>query len=167
MFRKFILFFLLPLFILSNTGCGVIKPSWLREENSVVVERSDNEKIDGIEGPTGGHFDDSTGEWIPDKKEISTTYRLPDISSGMLVDFGNIKKVKVSPSLQIELFEVDTHIPYLRTLKLDFGVAYMRTYFYIGKLWTNIFEVSTGAFIGWDFEEKNLSFGLGCTIIRF
>lgn len=58
------------MFILIQTGCGVIKPSWLREENSVVVERSDNEKIEGIEGPTGGHFDDSTGEWIPDKKRF-------------------------------------------------------------------------------------------------
>lgn len=161
-----IAFLLLGVLILSNTGCGIIKPSWLREENSVVIEEPSNDKLPGIEGPTGGHFNDE-GEWIPDKEEIPATYSMPDISAGLLVDVGNIKDVKVSPCLQIELFEIDTHVPYLGTLKLDAGAAYMRTYIYVGKLWTNIFEISSGLFVGWDFEEKRLSYGIAGTIIRF
>jgi hypothetical protein len=58
-------------------------------------------------------------------------------------------------------------VPYLGTLKLDAGVGYQRTFVYVGKLWTNIFEISTGAFVGWNFEDKELSYGVGATIIRF
>lgn len=160
-----LLFFILGLFILSNSGCGVIKPSWLREENSVVVERSDNEKIEGLPESTGGHFEDDV--WIPDNPQISMTYKLPDIGSGIIVDLADLHKVDVSPTLQVELFEFNSHIPYLETLKIDFGVAYNKTYFYIGKLWTNIFEITTGVVIGWDYEDKRIMYGLGGTIIRF
>lgn len=84
----------------------------------------------------------------------------------MLVDFGNIKEVKVSPSLQVELFEIDTHVPYLRTLKLDFGVAYMRTYFYIGKLWTNILKFQL-EFSAAGISKKTTKLRIAATIIRF
>lgn len=152
--------------ILTNTGCGIIKPSWLKEENSTVVERPDNEVIEGIDGPTGGHFNPD-GEWIPDKPEIPMTYKIPDIASSIIVDINSFKEIVVSPALHIEIAEINTHIPYLGVVKLDAGVAYMRGFVYIGKLWTNIFEISTGVFGGYNFEDKTPSFGVAATIIRF
>lgn len=142
-------------------GCGVIKPGWVNE-NYFDTPDSKITK-DDFDGPLGGHFD-KEGNWVPDKPEIAMTYKLPDISSGAIYD---IPARKVSPAIQIELFEIDTHVPYLRTLKLDAGVAYQRGYLYVGKLLTNIFEVSIGAWCGWNFEDRKLAYGVGLTIIRF
>lgn len=146
------------------SGCGVFQPSWVNE-NSLPADDS-GERIVGIDGPVNGHFTPD-GEWIPDDPLIAATYKFPDLGCGFIIDVGDLKEVVVTPSLQIELLEVDTHIPYVGTLKLDAGIGYMRSYVYVGKLFTSIIEISAGPFIGWDFEDKELSYGLGCTIIRF
>lgn len=153
--------FAMALLLLS--GCSVFRPGFMREDAIAVEANPTNDKVEGVDGPTGGHFD-TEGNWVPDNEEIPATYKIPDIGAGFIFD---IHSLDVSPSLQIELLEVDTHVPYLRTLKLDGGVAYQRGYVYLGKLWTNIFEVSTGAFVGWNWEDNDLSYGVGATIIRF
>lgn len=145
------------------SGCGIFRPGFVREDSIEVQENSTNEKVEGVDGPTGGHFD-KEGNWVPDNEEIPLTYKVPDISAGFIFD---INSLDVSPSLQIELLEVDTSVPYLGTIKFDGGVAYQRGYIYVGKLWTNIFEISTGGFIGWNWEEKDLSYGVAATIIKF
>jgi hypothetical protein len=152
---------LLSIFFLS--GCGVIRPGFVREDAIEVEAREDNTVVNGVDGPTGGHFTED-GEWVPDNEEIPATYKIPDIGAGFIFD---VNSLDVSPSIQVELFEIDTHVPYVRTLKLDAGVAYQRGYIYVGKLWTSIFEISTGGFIGWNFEDEELSYGVGATIIRF
>lgn len=160
-----VILFLVSLFILIQTGCGVIKPSWLREENASVVAQENEDTIPGVDGPVGGHFEGD--EWVPNKPEIAVTYKMPDLGASFIVDFADIKDVKVMPALHVELFEIDSHIPYLGVVKLDAGVSYMRTFLYVGKLWTNIFEISTGIYGGWNFENKEPSFGIAATIIRF
>lgn len=145
------------------SGCNVFKPGFVRENSYEVKARDDNSKVEGIDGPTGGHFDEN-GNWIPDNPDIETTYKIPDIGVGFIFD---VNSLDVSPSIQIELLEVDTHIPYVRTLKLDAGVAYQRAYVYVGRLWTNIFEISTGGFVGWNWKDNELSYGVGFTLIRF
>jgi hypothetical protein len=154
-----------PLFILliCITGCNTFKFGWISEQSEVVEAREDNDSVDGVEGPTGGHFDDE-GNWIPDNPEIETTYKIPDISSGFIVDLSTFD---VSPSIQVEILELDTHIPYVGTVKLDAGIAYQRTYIYIGKLWTSVFEISTGIWGGWNWEDNIPAYGVSITIIRF
>jgi hypothetical protein len=141
-------------------GCSfpysIVKPSFLIEDIAIV----DSEDL------LQGHFDEE-GNWVPNNPDIAMTYQIPDISAGLLVDLTNIKEVKVSPGLQIELLEFNTHIPYLGTLKLDIGGAYMRAYGYIGKRWTAVFEISTGIVYGWDFREKEPFYGVCLTLIRF
>lgn len=149
--------------LLFSSGCNAFRPGFVRETSYEVEERPDNALVDGVSGPTGGHFDDE-GNWIPDNEDIPLTYKIPDIGAGFIFD---VRDYSVSPSLQIEILEIDSHIPYLRTLKLDGGVAYQRGYVYIGKLWTSIFEISTGGFVGWNWEDKDLTYGIGATIIRF
>lgn len=154
---------ILALLVICLSGCGVFHPGFVREDSIEIEGREDNTVVNGVDGPTGGHFNEN-GEWVPDNPEIPMTYKIPDIGAGFIWD---VKSMEVSPSIQVEILEVDTHIPYVSTLKLDGGVAYQRGYIYVGKLWTNIFEITTGGFVGWNFEEKDLSYGLGATIIRF
>lgn len=144
------------------SGCSSFRPGWVHE-NSFFV--------DGERMP--GEFDDD-GNFIPENPDIEWTYKIPDISTGFIFDINSaldddkLKKVEfISPSLQIELFEFDSHIPLINTLKVDFGVAYQRTFIYVGKLWTNVFEISTGIYGGWNFESREPSFGIAATIIKF
>ena len=156
-------FMLIVLIGFITTGCSTFRPGWVSEESFPVEEREDNEQIDEVDGPLGGHFDDE-GNWIPDNEEIEWTYKIPDISAGFLFD---INSLAATPTLQVELFEFDSHVPYLGTLKLDAGVGYQRAFLYIGKLWTSIFEISTGIFGGWNWEDNEPSFGVAATIIKF
>lgn len=144
-------------------GCQIIRPGFVREDTIVFEGETDNEVVDGVEGPTGGHFDEE-GNWVPDNEEIPSTYKIPDIGAGFIFDANSLD---ASPSLQIELLEMDTRIPYIRTLKLDAGVAYQRAFIYVGKLFTSIFEISAGGFVGWNWEDNKLSYGIGVTVIRF
>ncbi len=160
--KKLLVLILLSFLLLSSPGCAEFRPSWISEES---YEVSDNEITDeDFDGPRNGHFDDE-GNWIPDEPTIAWTYKIPDLSSGALFDAATLD---VTPSLQIELLEFDIpFLPYLRTWKLDFGVGYQRTYGYFGPLITSIFEISVGGFIGWNWEEEDLSYGIGFTIIKF
>lgn len=153
----------ITLILLLVTGCNVVRPGFVREDSYEVEEKKDNAKVDGVDGPTGGHFDPD-GNWVPDNPDIPMTYKIPDIGAGFVFD---VKSLDVTPCLQVELLEVDTHIPYVRSLKLDAGVGYQRTYLYVGKLWTSVFEISTGGFVGWNWEDNELSYGVGATLIRF
>jgi hypothetical protein len=143
------------------SGCGILRPGWVREDSYDIDDSKITTK--DFDGPLGGHFD-SDGNWVPNKTEIVTSYKLPDISAGFLLD---VKQWVVTPTIQIELLEVDTHIPYVRTLKFDFGVGYQRAYGYVGKLLTNIFEISIGAVFGWNFEDREFFYGPAFTIIKF
>jgi len=165
---KFSTFFLCLLLL---GGCKTFRSGWV-SENSYKVEWNKKDykekKTDEItpkdfDGPLGGHFDDE-GNWIPDKKSIPPTYKIPDISTGFIVD---VSAIKITPCLQIELLEIHTPIPYVGTFKFDVGLAYQRTYVYVGILWTSIFEVSTGGFFGWNFEEREMSYGVGISLIKF
>jgi hypothetical protein len=144
------------------TGCAEFRPSWIREDSYTV---SETEITEGdFDGPRRGHFDDE-GNWIPDEPTIAWTYKIPDISAGFVFD---IASLDATPSLQIELLEFDIpFLPYLRTWKFDAGVAYQRAYLYGGPLITSIFEISLGGFVGWNFEDRILSYGVGFTIIKF
>lgn len=143
-------------------GCAQVQPSFLREK---VVQADPGEITpEDFEGPLGGHFN-KDGRWVPDDKTIEWTYKIPDISAGFIFD---AHTVELTPSIQIEILEF--HIPQLprfNTWKFDFGVAHQRAYFYLGPRITSIFETSIGVFGGWNFKEKNVTFGVGFSIIRF
>ncbi len=154
---------LLIVFLILLSGCSSFRPGWVHE-NSFTT-------IDGEELP--GTFDEE-GNYKPEKPEIEWTYRVPDISAGFIFDIGSTLDQKslenvefLSPSLQIELFEFDTSLPILGTLKIDLGLAYQRAFLYVGKLWTNVFEISTGVFGGWNFADDRPTYGIGLAIIKF
>lgn len=152
--------------LLPTSGCSLIRLGWV-DENSYPVEKDESKKDKSIlpddMGPLGGHFNEN-GKWIPDDPDIEMTYKIPDISAGFIFDANSLT---ASPSLQIELFEFDTRIPYVRRLKFDAGVAYQRGFIYVGKLFTSIFEISAGGFVGWNWEDNKLSYGVAVTIIKF
>lgn len=161
----------LLIFLILTPGCAYFKFGWQRGDKQPAPEGGQN--IEGLDGPSNGHFNDD-GEWVPDDPTIAATYQIPDISSGFIIDIGSALSDEerrrgefLSPSLQIELIEFDTQIPYVRTLKVDLGAAYQRPFIYLGKKWTSIFEVSTGVFAGWNFDTNELSYGVGATIIKF
>jgi hypothetical protein len=119
---------------------------------------------DDFDGPLGGHFNED-GEWVPDDETIGWTYRIPDISAGFIFD---MPRLEATPSLQIEIVEFDLpFLPYLSTWKFDFGVAHNRTFGYLGPRITSIFEISVGGFCGWNWKERELTYGVGFTIIKF
>lgn len=151
------------LLILLSSGCTSFRPGWVHENSFTVV--------DGEEMP--GTIDEN-GNYIPENPDIEWTYKIPDISSGFVFDIESsldkdkLKNIEfISPSLQIELVEFDSHIPYINTLKIDLGVAYQRIYLYVGKLWTNVLEISTGVFGGWNFADNEPTYGISFAIINF
>lgn len=164
-------FLALVLCLFLFTGCNTLRPSWVSEESYEVEwdrdsykDKEDDEiKPEDFNGPLGGHFDDE-GNWIPDNEAIPLTYKIPDISAGFLFD---VHSMDVTPCLQVELLEIHTPIPYAGTFKFDVGVGYQRAYGYVGILWTSIFEISTGGFVGWNWEDGELSYGVAATIIKF
>ena len=164
---------LLACSILSLMACSSFRPSFISDNSWAAVEKEQAENgsneprdltSDDIEGPTNGHFDDE-GNWIPDNPSIEFTYQIPDISAGFIFD---IATQDITPSIQIELLEFDTPLPWpISTYKIDAGVAYQRAYIYFGPRITSIFEISVGGFCGWNWEEKDISYGVGFTLIRF
>lgn len=151
--------------LLLSSACSSFRPGWIGDE-SWVIEANEGENLPG-------RFD-SEGNYIPDNADVAMTYKIPDISAGFLFDvepFRRSDKNKYSelalPAIQVELFEFDSRIPYLGTMKIDAGVSYKRTYIYMGKLWTNIFEISTGIFAGWNYDTGRPTYGFSFTIIKF
>jgi len=174
----------LVLLLVFLSGCESFRPSWIDENYWKVEDYTPRENIpDGLDiteedfdGPLGGHFDPDTGEWIPDDKTIEATYKIPDISAGFLVDFAPLADsgddLSITPSLQVEVVEFDLPIDsgllaYIRTWKFDIGVGYQRTYGYLGVKLTSIFEISVGPWVGWDWDESRIAFGVGVGIIKF
>jgi len=159
---KKIIVLLCLLLSLNLAGCAEFRPSWIREDSYDISEGEITE--DDFDGPLRGHFDEE-GNWIPDEPTIEWTYKIPDLSAGSIFD---IATLDVTPSIQIELLEFDIpFLPYLRTWKFDAGVGYQRVYLYGGPLITSIFEISVGGFVGWNFEDRKVSYGVGFTIIKF
>lgn len=145
---------------LTITGCSSFRPSFISEK----AWRVEDDLTEEIEGQLGGHFDEE-GIWIPDDPTIEWTYKVPDISAGFIFDAHSLD---VTPSIQVEVLEFDTPLPWpLRTCKVDLGVAYQRAYGYFGPRITSIFEISVGGFVGWNWKDKDLSYGVGFTLIRF
>jgi hypothetical protein len=151
------------LLTLCLAGCAQFRPGWV-DENSFTVDTSETDITDAdFDGPLGGHFNDD-GEWIPDDATIGWTYRIPDISSGFLFD---VRELKATPTLQVELLELDMPWKYLSTYKIDFGVGYQRTYGYLGVRLTSIFEISIGIVGGWNWDRSDYFYGPAFTIIKF
>jgi hypothetical protein len=110
----------------------------------------------------GGHWTEE-GEWVPDNKTVARTYRVPDMSAGLMYD---LKRVR--PNLAVELLDKKTLCVDLVGAEDFLGVG-------ISKRWTSIFEIKTGIGAGWDFErgwgkdegEAGVNFFVHFLIIKF
>lgn len=153
---------LIVMLSLTWTSCTNFRPGFI-DENSFEVPQ-DQEIVDGnFDGPRNGHFEGEV--WVPDDPKIEWTYRIPDVSAGFIFD---AKVLDVTPSIQVELVEFDLPFPWpIGTWKLDTGVAYNRTYGYVGPLLTSIFEISIGGVAGYNWDNGNFFYGVGFTIIKF
>lgn len=150
--------------LLLLTGCAEFRPSWVSDNTWLVEEDKPEITDEDFDGPLNGHFDED-GNWIPDDPTIEWTYQIPDISAGFIFD---VHSLTPTPSLQIEIVEFDIPgLPYLRTWKFDAGVAYQRAYGYLGPRITSIFEISVGGWLGWNWEDNEIAYGVGFTIIKF
>ena len=152
--------------ILLLTGCSSFRPSWVNDNSWAVDPDTDRPEItdEDFDGPLNGHFDEE-GNWIPDDATIGWTYQIPDISAGFVFD---VHSLDATPSLQIEIVEFDIPgLRWFRTWKFDAGVAYQRVYGYVGPRLTSIFEISVGGWVGWNWEDNALAYGVGFTIIKF
>lgn len=115
----------------------------------------------GEEDPENPGFD-KDGNKIP-PQEVLATYQFPDIHAGLHAVMG--KGPRITPTVSVELFEVK--IPYARWFSVQASAGDQLVDVYLGKRLTSIFEVTVGPFYGWDFEERDWTWGVGGTIIKF
>jgi hypothetical protein len=97
------------------------------------------------------------GEYIPEDKTVATTYKLPDLSAGFAYD---VAAGRCRPVLTAEIFD-------RWTLKSDIGVGESLVFLGVGKRWTSVFEIATEAFVGWEFDEQAVTYGLAVLVIKF
>jgi len=115
----------------------------------------------GAEDPENPGFD-KDGNKIP-SPEVYATYYMPDICTGLNVVVQ--PKGRITPVLGVELAEFK--LPYLRWFSVQVQGGAQLVDVYVGKRLTSIFEVTIGGWYGWDFEERDWSWGVGGTLLRF
>lgn len=115
----------------------------------------------GEENPeTPGY--DKDGNKIP-PPEVLATYTFPDIFAGVRAVIG--PEPRVTPTVGIELFEVK--VPYARWFSAQLSAGDQLMEFSFHKRITSIYEITIGPFVGWDFDEHDVAWGIGGSIIKF
>jgi hypothetical protein len=96
--------------------------------------------------------------------EVEATYTFPDVHAGMNYVMGGPDR-RLTPTVGIEVCEFK--VPALRWFNVQVQGGNQLADVYIGKRWTSVVEVTTGAWFGYDFEEHDTTWGLGATLIKF
>jgi len=94
--------------------------------------------------------------------EVVRTYKIPEMHSGLLWD---LDQNMVRAALEVELCEI--RIPKARWLGVGVVGAEQFLGVHVSKCWTSVFEIETGLFAGWDFDENEVTWGLAGLIIKF
>lgn len=95
--------------------------------------------------------------------ETIRAYKVPDISSGIAVDVNGDNKIRAV--LEVEACEF--RVPKLGwfTSGLLAGDEFLA--WHVSKEWLRIFKVSTGVYVGRDFDTNDNVFGVNALIIKF
>lgn len=104
---------------------------------------------------------DEHGNYIP-PKSVSRTYRIPDIHSGVGYD---VKANKMRVFLEMELLEAKITKSHTLMCGMIGGEEFVGIH--LSKKLTSIFEIGAGAFVGFDFDEKECTYGVDLLLIKF
>ena len=94
--------------------------------------------------------------------EISATYSAPDLHAGYVYVF---HADRFTPSLAVELYQ--TKLPLIRETNFVLGMGDQLIYLGVNKVWTSIYEISTGVIVGRDFEDDQWVIGIEAMVIKF
>lgn len=96
--------------------------------------------------------------------EVEATYAFPDVHAGLNVVLGS-EDTRITPTLGIEIAEFK--VPGLRWFNIQAQGGAQLLDVYVGKRFTSIFEITAGGWFGYDFEEKDQTWGVGFTLTKF
>jgi len=154
---------LLAIAVLMLGGCSVLRALDFGGTDEKLFEfRFGWEKgIERSEAEPGGI--DEHGVYQPETSEVEAILGFPDIHAGLM---GVVQpEGRITPTVQVELFEFK--LPWLRWFSVQAGAGAQLAELYLGKRLISVFEVTFGPWLGWDFEEDAIGWGVGGTLIRF
>jgi hypothetical protein len=118
----------------------------------------------GIEIPAGKPgTTNPDGTYVPETPEVAAILGFPDVHAGMNVVIQS--KPRISPTVGIEVCEFK--VPCLRWVSVQVQGGTDLADIYIGKRLVSVFEITVGPWIGWDFSENEVCWGVGATLIKF
>lgn len=106
---------------------------------------------------------DEEGVYQPETPEVDAILGFPDIHAGIMVVVK--PESRITPTVQVEILEFK--VPYARWFSVQAGAGAQLAEFYVGKRLVSVFEVTAGPYVGWDFEEDDVAWGIGGTLIKF
>lgn len=109
-----------------------------------------------------GEVDDD-GVYQPETPEVEAILGFPDVHAGLMVEVK--PKSRITPTVQIEALEFK--VPYARWFSLQGGAGAQLAEVYLGKRLVSVFEITVGPWVGWDFDEHDVAWGVGGTLIKF
>ena len=95
--------------------------------------------------------------------EVEATYTFPDVTAG--ANAAVAPDFKFTPTVGVEIAEFK--VPALRWFTIQAQGGYQLMDVYVGKRWTSVVEITTGAWFGYDFDEHDTTWGFGATLIKF
>jgi len=110
--------------------------------------------------PAVAQYDSDGNLIVP--PEVKNTYIMPDVHAG----YAYIATTrKVTPVLEIEIYQCN--LPLISETNLCIGAGNDAAFLSINKVWTSIYEISTGVLFGRDFEEDTWIVGVEILVIKF
>ncbi len=103
------------------------------------------------------------GVYQPEAQEVDAILGFPDIHAGLMVVVQ--PESRITPTVQVEAFEFK--VPYARWFSVQAGAGAQLAEVYMGKRLVSVFKVTAGAWVGWDFDEDDVAWGVGGTLIKF
>jgi len=106
---------------------------------------------------------DADGVYQPETPEATAALQFPDIHAGMNVEIR--PEVKLTPTVGVEILEFK--VPYLRWFNVQAQAGNQLIDVYCGKKLLSVYEITAGAWFGYDMDEHDTCWGVGGTLIKF
>jgi hypothetical protein len=106
---------------------------------------------------------DEHGVYKPETPEAEALLSFPDVHAGTMVVVQ--PHARITPIVLVEICEFK--LWHLRWFSLQVGAGHQLAEVYLGKRLLAVLEITVGGWVGWDFEEDSVGWGVGGTLIRF
>lgn len=116
------------------------------------------ENASGIPGTTN-----PAGTYVPETPEVDAILGFPNVYAGMNVVIR--PDARLTPTIGVEACSFK--VPYLRWFSVQAQGGANLADIYVGKRLVSILEISVGPWIGWDFDNRKVAYGVGGAIIKF